>query len=98
MIKIGFHELAEREMLEARDFYDNLVFGLGKKFISDLEYIINLLRENPLIFPVKFDSYRTVPLRKFPYSIIFRLDKDDEVIILAVAHQKRKPNYWATRK
>lgn len=98
MIKIGFHKLAEREMLEARDFYDNLVFGLGKKFISDLEYIINLLRENPLMFPVKFDNYRTVPLRKFPYSIIFRLDKDDEVIILAVAHQKRKPNYWVTRK
>ena len=41
MIKIRFHELAEREMLDARDFYDNIVFGLGKKFISDLEYVID---------------------------------------------------------
>ena len=34
---------------------------------------------------------------KFPYKILFTLDNDN-IIIWAIAHMHREPNYWKTRK
>ena len=93
---IQFHKLAESEMLDSQDFYDNLVFGLGKKFILDVEFAINQIRNNPLAFPIKFISYRVALLRRFPHSIFYRIE-NERIYILAVAHQKRKPFYWVNR-
>lgn len=93
---VDFHELAEKELLDSRDYYDNLIFGLGKKFILEVEHIINRIRNNPLAFPIYFNNYRKAFLRKFPYSIIYK-DDGSRVFILAVAHQKRRPKYYAGR-
>jgi plasmid stabilization system protein ParE len=35
---------------------------------------------------------------QFPYSLIYRHLGADEVRILAVAHQKRRPRYWTGRR
>ena len=45
----------------------------------------------------KFDDQRRrLVVRKFPFSIIYELHGND-VVILAVAHGKRRPNYWRER-
>lgn len=96
MKHIDFHELAERELLDSRDFYDDLVPNLGKKFILEVEHIINRIKSNPFAFPVYFKNYRKALLRKFPYWIIYRLE-EEKIYILAVAHQKRRPKYFLNR-
>jgi toxin ParE2 len=35
-------------------------------------------------------------LRRFPYSVVYTQDGAD-ILVLAIAHQHRKPNYWKTR-
>ena len=96
MIQTDFHKLAEKELLDARDYYDELVFGLGRKFILEIEYVLKRIRSNPLEFPVYFNEFRIALLRKFPFPIIFRIDRG-RIYILAIAHQKRKPKYYANR-
>ena len=32
----------------------------------------------------------------FPYSVIFQ-EKSDIILVVAVAHAKRRPGYWQTR-
>ncbi len=32
----------------------------------------------------------------FPYSVIFR-EEANSILILAIAHAKRRPGYWAKR-
>lgn len=93
---IDFHELAEKELLDSRDFYDDLVPNLGKKFILEVEHIVNRIKSNPLAFPIYIKNYRKAILRKFPYSVIYRI-VDNKIYILAVAHQKRRPKYFANR-
>lgn len=93
---VDFHELAEKELIDSRDYYDSLIFGLGKKFILEVEHIVNRIKNNPLAFPLYFNNYRKALLRKFPYSIIYK-DDGSRVFILAVAHQKRKPKYYTDR-
>jgi len=37
-----------------------------------------------------------LPWAGFPYSVIFQ-DKDDNILVVAVAHAKRRPGYWLKR-
>ncbi len=83
-------------MLAARDYYDQLVTDLGKKFILEVEFVFKRIRTNPLEFPIVFNDFRKALLRKFPYSIIYRFE-GEKIQILAIAHQKRKPSYFANR-
>jgi len=50
----------------------------------------------PLRYPTFLHGTRRVFLKKFPYFIVF-FDGQDEVTIVAVAHAKRRPGYWAKR-
>lgn len=37
--------------------------------------------------------YRRLVLKRFPFNIIYRI-LSDEIRVIAVAHQNRKPGYW----
>lgn len=96
MKNILFHELAGRELLDARDYYDEMAFGLGKSFIRELERTINIIRKNSLAYPVIRDNIRKALIIKFPYALLYRIEKEN-IYILSVMHQKRRPNYWVNR-
>lgn len=96
MNRIRFHELAKRELLEARDYYDDLVYRLGEKFVIEVERCLNIIKTNPLAYPVVKQNVRKAVVIKFPFSILYRMEKDN-IYILAVMHQKRKPKYWVER-
>ncbi|MBU1775437.1 MAG: type II toxin-antitoxin system RelE/ParE family toxin, partial [Gammaproteobacteria bacterium] len=42
------------------------------------------------------DGFRRVIVRRFPYSVVYRA-KGEHIYIIAVAHQRRHPNYWSDR-
>ncbi|MBV6419036.1 MAG: hypothetical protein DAHOPDDO_00246 [Ignavibacteriaceae bacterium] len=96
MTRIIFHELAGKEFLEARDYYDDFVFGLGEKFVIEVERCLNIIKTNPIAYPVAKQNVRKAVIIKFPFSILYRVD-ENVISILAVMHQKRKPLYWAER-
>lgn len=96
MSSVSFHKAARNELLEARDYYDNLVYGLGKLFVNEIERCLNIIKVNPLAYPVLQKNIRKAVLLKFPYSLLYKSEKET-TIILAVMHQKRKPQYWDNR-
>lgn len=96
MNRIRFHELASRELLDARDYYDDLVYRLGEKFVIEVERCLNVIKANPLAYPSIKQNVRKAVVIKFPFSILYRVEKNN-IYILAVMHQKRKPKYWAER-
>lgn len=96
MKSIRFHELAGRELLDTRDYYDDLVYRLGEKFVIEVERCLNIIKTNPLAYPVIKQNVRKAVVIKFPFSILYRVEKDN-IYILSVMHQKRNPKYWAER-
>jgi len=96
MTIIQFHELSKKELFDARDYYDDLVFGLGELFINEVEKTLNVIKANPLAYPFIKEEIRKAVVIKFPYSILYRVE-NEFVYILAVMHQKRKPSYWSGR-
>lgn len=96
MSPIFFHQAAKEELLSARDYYDDLVFGLGKSFILEIEKTINVNKRNPLAYPIIKQNIRKAVIMKFPYSILYIIE-GDKIYLLAIMHQKRKPLYWKNR-
>jgi hypothetical protein len=94
--RIRFHELAGKELLDTRDYYDDLVYRLGEKFVIEVERCLNIIRTNPLAYPVIKQNVRKAVVIKFPFSILYRVN-DDVIYILAIMHQKRNPKYWVER-
>lgn len=43
-----------------------------------------------------FEIYRKSRLKKFPFKVIYRVEKE-EIIIVAVAHDRRVDDYWKSR-
>ena len=96
-MKIKIHELATKEFDEAIDWYESQSIGLGKRFRKAVIDQINKVKKNPTWFLVEEDDIYKAYIPKFPYKILFTLDKET-IIIWAIAHMHRKPWYWQSRK
>ena len=97
MIPYKFHPDADAELEAASLFYESRMAGLGKSFAAEVERTIALVREFPEAGTSVGPKRRRVLVARFPYSIVYRQDPDSMVIV-AVAHQRRRPGYWQRRK
>ena len=97
MIPYTFHPDAEEELAEAAEYYEARRPGLGGVFASEVIHTISLIREYPDAGTPLGASRRRMTLRRFPYSVVYRRDSDS-VVIVAVAHQSRRPGYWRGRR
>ncbi len=89
---------AERELIDGALFYAREANAeLGLAFIAEFERSVGVLRTYPRLGPVWRGNTRRFPLRRFPYNIIYQL-KPDEIRVIALAHQRRRPGYWRGRK
>jgi toxin ParE1/3/4 len=91
------HEAAEAEINEAADFYDLRSPGLGSDFVDEIERAIRNISEFPESSPLVRGHARRRPIAKFPYSLIYSV-RPNTIRILAVAHHKRRPFYWHSRR
>ena len=81
------------EIQRARNEYSQL--GQGGRFFDDLERVLEATRAMPLRFPVVYGEVRRALLRRYPYSVFFRIRPATmTVVILAVVHQRRDPANW----
>ena len=76
--------------------------GLGDEFLDALAAALELIEERGDSLPrlETFHSRRNVrryTTLRFPFHVIFEI-RETEILVIAVAHARRKPNYWARRK
>src|SRR3989337_654156 len=95
--RFSIHEAAEAELNEAAEFYDLKSPGLGSVFLDEVEKGIEIISEFPEASPLVRGRVRKKELIRFPYSLVYSL-RLNEIRILAVAHQKRRPFYWQGRR
>jgi toxin ParE1/3/4 len=89
---------AERELIDGALFYAREANAeLGLAFIAESERSLGVLCSYPRLGPVWRGTTRRFPLRRFPYTIIDQT-KPEEVRVIALAHQRRRPGYWRGRK
>lgn len=84
-------------MFDAARYYELQAPGLGQDFLNKVESALQDLIHSPERWPVVQEDIRRRMIRRFPYSLLYRIDPG-EVVILAVMHQKRHPSYWLPRR
>lgn len=97
MIPYAFHPDAEVELDHAARYYESRSAGLGTGLAQEVERTIALIREFPESGRSAGSNRRRIRVARFPYTIVYRADPD-RIVILAVAHQRRRPGYWRARR
>lgn len=83
-------------MTEAALFYEQARMGLGETFFDDVQRSIDTVRERPMIGEEVDYGFRRTLVHRFPFTIIYAIE-DKEIVVVAVAHQSRSPDYWKGR-
>ncbi|MCH7398347.1 type II toxin-antitoxin system RelE/ParE family toxin [Belliella sp. DSM 107340] len=90
---IRFLSPAKVELDESYAYYESQQFGLGEVFLKEVMLTINRIKENPSAWSNISKRTRRCLLNKFPYGVIYQI-RDEEILVLAIAHLQRKPGYW----
>ena len=95
-MRVRFHEDARAEFVHEVGFYTAISRKLGERFDLSVKAAVSLAAEFPdLGSPHFFETRRTFP-KKFPFSVVY-LNLNEEVFIVAIAPNRRKPGYWKSR-
>jgi plasmid stabilization system protein ParE len=89
-------ESAQAELDDAIAWYASQAPGLGDAFLIETLKTLKLIEQYPKAWHPLTQQVRRCRLRRFPYSVIYAQEGSD-LLVLAVAHQHRKPDYWRTR-
>ena len=96
MMRLTFHAEADAEVTEAARYYEMQVEDLGFSFLDELDAALERIEAHPKAAPLVGREVRRATLRRFPYSLLYVVEPD-RIRVIAVAHQKRRPNYWRGR-
>ncbi|MDP9079850.1 MAG: type II toxin-antitoxin system RelE/ParE family toxin [Bacteroidota bacterium] len=80
---------AQKELLDAWEWYEDRQPGLGDAFQRELHRKIKFIIANPLHYPQK-GRYREAIIDVFPYLIVFGID-NSSIIIISIFHMSRHP-------
>lgn len=96
-MKVSLTSDAEHELTQGALYYAREAnIELGQEFLSEFERSVGILLDYPKLGATWRGATRRLPLRRFPYSIVYEL-RGAEVRVIALAHQRRKPGYWKGR-
>lgn len=80
------------KFLDSVAYYETVQVGLGERFRQAVKAAVELAASFPYAgSPHKHGTRRVFP-KKFPFSIVYLMG-ENEIVIFAVAHFKRRPEY-----
>ena len=101
MPRVRILEAAALEALEAAAWYEREQAGLGVDFEAAIQAALDVLEAD--ITPLATMPGRAgrrgakrLMLRRFPFDVAV-VARNSELIVIAFAHQSRRPGYWRGR-
>ncbi|HET9620245.1 MAG TPA: type II toxin-antitoxin system RelE/ParE family toxin [Kofleriaceae bacterium] len=93
-----FHRDARTEYRAALAWYATRSLDAADGFADEVAHGIRRIRELPAAWPMWRGraDVRARVMQRYPYSIVYVV-RDSQIVIIAVAHQRRRPGYWLSR-
>ncbi len=90
---VVFHADTATDYNEGYKWYEDQQTGLGEKFLSAVNAMVGKILTNPEIFSTKSRlGYYEAVLKKYPYTIVYRIDKRQKIVFISsIHHQKKHP-------
>jgi plasmid stabilization system protein ParE len=96
VIKIRFLPAAEIELLKEVTYYSKARAGTGIRFQAAIEAAVSRAATHPLGGAPSFKETRSVLVKGFPFSVVYRPSRM-ELLVIAIAPHRKRPQYWASR-
>lgn len=96
---LRFDPNAAAELEAAAQWYETEQTGLGQAFLLELSRAFATIEESPNTWPAVGSGrrIRRFVVARFPFAVLFQVDALG-VVIVAIAHTKRRPFYWRARR
>lgn len=100
-MRVRLHPGASADLSSAGDWYEQQVPGLGADLADEVDRALEAIAEQPLTWPLwpgvgAAAGVRRFLLARFPFATGYIVE-EREVIVLALAHLRRRPGYWLER-
>ena len=93
----SFHPEAEKEFLEAIDYYEGREADLGFDFAVEVYAAIGRAVEYPQAWPIIDGEIRRCQTKRFPYGVLHS-EESKGIFVIAIMHLHRDPDYWKHRR
>lgn len=97
MRSVIFTPAARAELIDAQDWYENEAPGLGRLFRVAVDTAIERMIANPRLFPMIYKNVHRALLHRFPYALMFVIEDDGSLTVIACFHGSRDPVHWQKR-
>ena len=89
-------DVAQQEMDESFEFYEDQVTGLGHDFLTEILATFKRIKQDTQAWTPFSVRTRRCLVNRFPYGVMYQ-ELENEVLVIAIAHLHRKPGYWEDR-
>ncbi|MEX0780075.1 MAG: type II toxin-antitoxin system RelE/ParE family toxin [Balneolales bacterium] len=99
MRKIAFEleDAAEAEFYNIVNYYKQFDRALSVDFTREFEVAVQQLIKFPQAGHPYLHQTKRIFLNRFPYAIVYKVYREELIIVFAIMHMKRKPDYWEKR-
>ncbi|MGV3608908.1 MAG: type II toxin-antitoxin system RelE/ParE family toxin [Planctomycetaceae bacterium] len=87
---------ARRDFEESLAWYEEKSFSAALRFRQSLEDTFQRISHSPQQFSLLDRIHRDCPLKHFPFRVVFRVTAT-EIVVVAIAHASRRPDFWGRR-
>lgn len=92
-----FHPDAFDEHHDSVAFYQSRLPGLGADYLAEFDAVMARICAEPAFYPqAGTPDIRKAGLKRFPFHVIYQVAAK-QIVVLAIAHQRRRPTYWMGR-
>jgi len=100
-VRVRFHPGAAADLTSAGDWYEQQLPGLGTDLAGEVARALDAITERPMTWPLwsgigEAAGVRRFLLARFPFAVGYIVE-DAELVVIAVAHLRRRPGYWLER-
>ena len=96
MFPVDYLPGARGDFDESFDWYSERSPRSALRFSDAVDAALVKIAAHPSKFISSDGVHRECPVKKFPFRIVYRLI-DNRVLVVAIAHAKRRPSYWRNR-
>ena len=97
MRSVAFLPAARDEFLAQVEYYEDELPGTSARFSAAVEAATSRALDYPMAGHPFVAGTRRILTRDFPFSVVY-LPVDEGILVVAIPHHSREPNYWKPRR
>jgi plasmid stabilization system protein ParE len=88
---------ARSDFDESFDWYAERSVLAAERFELAVDDALRRIAANPEKFAFVTTLHQACRVERFPFRVIYQVEPE-RIVVVAIAHAKRRPNYWKRRK